>query len=81
MIGPTTNGVYLCKDLGAINPQGRGMGSWVARAPRLLTSRHGVTLAIYPVCHTGAIIPPPTHNHVICEKHWLKPVFLAHIKI
>lgn len=65
MIGPTTNGAYVCRDLGAISPLGRRTGSWVAGAPKTLTSRPGVTLAIYPICHTDTIIPP--HPFPLCH--------------
>lgn len=56
MIGPTTKGLYVCGDLEAISSLDKGTGSLVAGSPKLLTSRHGVTLSIYPLCHTNEIM-------------------------
>lgn len=50
MISVTTD---VCWDLEAISPLGRRTGSWVAVAPKLLTSRHRGTLSSYPMCHTN----------------------------
>ena len=56
MISPTPNGLYVCRDLEAISPLGTGMLSRVPGALKLLTSRHGVTLSIYKICHTNTVI-------------------------
>lgn len=43
-------------NLEAISSLDKGTGSLVAGSPKLLTSRHGVTLSIYPLRHTNEIM-------------------------